>query len=269
MVPLYLSISLPHNKTSRMKSIGVIFTSSAPKNMGTVRKPTMPISWNSGSQLTMTSISGLYLEATYMPCALAYRLRWVILTALGDPVEPDVSCMRATESSSASRGSIGSASHRSLMCTTMTPFSSRTGAAASNGADTMTALAPIMSTTLRVSSAHTARSVRGVGWCSIVSEAPRIHTAWIAGAISTGMPTNMPMASSGPSPAPASPPATCLARSWTCFQVCRTGVSGSPVTMPLLLDSALAYSSSVNLLTVPPGLGLLGESRFLIGWSAT
>ena len=45
-----------------------------------------------------------------------------------------------------------------------------------NGSETTTTLASIMSMTVVVSSAHTTRSVRGVGWCSMVRLAPRIHT---------------------------------------------------------------------------------------------
>jgi len=37
-----------------------------------------------------------------------------------------------------------------------------------NGSETMTALASIIAMTFMVSSAQTARSVRGVGWCSMV-----------------------------------------------------------------------------------------------------
>ena len=55
------------------------------------------------------------------------------------------------------------------------PCSSSTGTATMNGSDTMTALASIMPMTFIVSSAQTTRSVRGVGWCSIVRLAPRIH----------------------------------------------------------------------------------------------
>ena len=60
MVPLYLSMSLAHSRVSRRKSSGVTFTSSAPKYIGMVRKPTMPMSWKHGSQLTMTSFSTSY-----------------------------------------------------------------------------------------------------------------------------------------------------------------------------------------------------------------
>ena len=52
MVPRYLSISLAHNNVSRRKSMGVTLTSSAPKYIGTVKKPVMPMSWKHGSQLT-------------------------------------------------------------------------------------------------------------------------------------------------------------------------------------------------------------------------
>ncbi len=61
------------------------------------------------------------------------------------------------------------------MVSTLMPCSSSTGIATMNGSDTMTALASIIWTTFMVSSAQTIRSVRGVGWWSIVRLAPRIH----------------------------------------------------------------------------------------------
>ena len=94
-------------------------------------------------------------------------LRWVICTAFGEPVDPDVNCISARSSSPTSIGSIGSAASRSPTVKTLMPFSSSTGIATRNGSDTMTALASIMPMTFMVSSAHTTRSVRGVGWCSI------------------------------------------------------------------------------------------------------
>ena len=176
-------------------------------------------------------------------------LRWVMMTAFGEPVEPDVSCISATSSSPVSTGSIGSAASRSSTVSTVTPRSVSTGAAARNGSEMTTALASIMSMTLVVSCAHSIRSVRGVGWCSIVRLAPRIHRAWAVGAISTGAPASTPTASPGPTPAAASPPAMHRARSWTSAQVCRTGSTGSPVTMPLGLVRALWNILSVNRLT--------------------
>ena len=44
MVPLYLSISLAHSRVSVRKSIGVTLTNSAPKYIGTIRNPVMPMS---------------------------------------------------------------------------------------------------------------------------------------------------------------------------------------------------------------------------------
>src|SRR5690625_2670453 len=38
-------------------------------------------------------------------------------------------------------------------------------------------------------------AVRGVGWCSMVRLAARIHNAWAVGAISTGAPASTPTAS--------------------------------------------------------------------------
>ena len=58
-----------------------------------------------------------------------------------------------------------------------------------------------------------------------------------------------PTASPGPTPAADRPPAIRRARSWTSRQVCRTGSTGSPVTMPLLVVMALWNIFSVNRLT--------------------
>ena len=69
MVPLYLSMSLAHSSVSRRKSIGVTLTSSAPKYIGMVRNPTMPMSWKQGSQLTMTSLSTSYSAPMNMASA--------------------------------------------------------------------------------------------------------------------------------------------------------------------------------------------------------
>ena len=67
----------------------------------------MPMSWKHGSQLTITSVSRSKLQPTTMASALATMLECVICTALGEPVEPEVSCISATSSSQVSSGSIG------------------------------------------------------------------------------------------------------------------------------------------------------------------
>ena len=89
------------------------------------------------------------------------------------------------------------------------------GAAAMNGSETTTALASIMLMTAVVSSAQRCRSVRGVGWCSIVRLAPRIQMPCAVGAISTGAPASTATASPWPTPAAARPPATRRLRSCT------------------------------------------------------
>ena len=183
----------------------------------------MPMSWKHGSQLTMTSLSTSYSAPMNIASALEWMLRWVIWTALGDPVEPDVSCISARSSSPTSTGSIGSDASRSATVRTVMPFSSSTGMATRNGSETMTALASIMLMTVMVSSAQITRSVRGVGWCSMVRLAPRIHRPCAVGAISTGNPASTPTASPCPIPAAARPPAIRRARSWTSPQVWRTG----------------------------------------------
>ncbi len=125
-----------------------------------------------------------------------------------------------------------------------------------NGSETMTALASIMLMTFIVSSAQTTRSVRGVGWCSIVRLAPRIHRPWAVGAISTGKPASTPTASPWPMPAAARPPAIRRARSCTSPQVWRTGSCGSPVTMPVVAVTGIA----VHLLGESAHDSLLGST---------
>ena len=212
----------------------------------------MPMSWKHGNQLTITSVSGSTSAPANIASAFATKLRWLIWTALGDPVDPDVSCISATSSSSVSTGSIGSLSSSSSTVSTCKPAWASTGAAAMNGSETTTAFARIMSMTPVVSTAHRARSVRGVGWCSIVRLAPRIHRPCAVGAISTGAPASTAIASPRPTPCRAKPPAIRRARSWTCAQVCRTGASGSPVTMPLALCRAFRYIVCVKMLTLSP-----------------
>ena len=104
-----------------------------------------------------------YLAPMNIASALEWMLRWVMITAFGDPVEPDVSCISATSSSPVSTGSVGSWASSSSTVRTLTPRSCRTGMATRNGSETMTALASIMSMTLAVSLAHSSRSVRGGG----------------------------------------------------------------------------------------------------------
>src|ERR1700676_855554 len=86
----------------------------------------------------------------------------------------------------------------------------------------------------------------------MVRLAPRIQMPCAVGAISTGAPARTATASPGPMPDVARPPAMRRARSCRSRHVCRTGESGSPVTMPLGLVIALAYIVSVKLLTTIP-----------------
>ena len=57
------------------------------------------------------------------------------------------------------------------------PRSASTGASASKGGPSTTSAASIILRTETVSSAHAARSVRTVGWCSMVTLPPQSHTA--------------------------------------------------------------------------------------------
>lgn len=136
------------------------------------------------------------------------------------------------------------------MVSTRVPSWDSNGAAVTNGSEMTTVLAPIILMTAVVSSAQRARSVRGVGWWSMVRLAPRIQTPCPAGAISAGAPASSGTASPQPMPAAANPPAIRRARSCTSPQVCRTGQWGSPVTRPRELDCAVPYMVSVNLLKV-------------------
>jgi hypothetical protein len=136
---------------SRSKSIGVIFTSPAPKYIGTARKPVIPMSRKSGGQLTITSVSISTWAPANIASALATKLRWVIRTALGEPVDPEVSWSSARSSSPVSTGSIGLWSRRSAMVSTLTPSSESNGAAGMNGSE------------MTIASAQRCRSVRGVG----------------------------------------------------------------------------------------------------------
>ena len=90
----------------------------------------MPMSWKQGSQLTMTSLSTSYSAPMNMASALEWMLRWVIWTAFGEPVEPDVNCISARSSSPTSMGSTGSDASSSATVRTLTPFSSSTAMAA-------------------------------------------------------------------------------------------------------------------------------------------
>jgi len=122
---------------------------------------------------------------------------------------------------------------------TVMSLSVSTGFTASNGSPTTTTLAETTRSVVSVSCAQTPRSVRGVGWCSIVMLAPRIHAAWMAGAMSTGAPASTVTASPGPIPAAAKAPAIFRACWWTSRQVIRTGASGSPVTIPCVEVAAV------------------------------
>ena len=68
-------------------------------------------------------------------------LAWVICTAFGDPVEPDVNCISATSSSQVSTGSIGAlVEQRPRRSAPVMPSSASTGAAGMNGSETTTAV---------------------------------------------------------------------------------------------------------------------------------
>jgi hypothetical protein len=158
-------------------------------------------------------------------------------------VEPLVSWSSAVSSSSAIPASAGcgspppSPSSRESIVRNGIERSASTGASASNGDPSSTSPASIMRRTVTVSSAHAARSVRGVGWCSIVTLPPTSHTAWAAGAIEAGSPASTPTAVPFPTAGAPSAPARRAAAirvavACTSGQVRRTGATGAPVVMP-------------------------------------
>ena len=106
MVPEYLLINVGQSSGADRKSDGVTVTSSMPWHIGWVRNPTMPMSWNNGSQETITS-PGLMLALSHIDSMFAHRFRWVISTAFGVDVEPEVSCSSAGASSSISTSGAG------------------------------------------------------------------------------------------------------------------------------------------------------------------
>lgn len=114
----------------------------------------MPMSWNSGNQDTITS-PGRIWAAWHIASMLAHRLRWVIRTALGVEVDPEVSCSRAGRSSPISTsgaGPPGSAS-RSSTVSASTPEPSNSSANSVNGSPSTAALAPTRDSTAAVSCA--------------------------------------------------------------------------------------------------------------------
>src|SRR6476661_1270663 len=173
MVPAYLLINVGQSSGADRKSDGVTVTSSMPWHIGWVRNPTMPMSWNNGNQETITS-PGLMLALSHIDSMFAHRFRWVINTALGVEVEPEVSCNSAGESSPISisgAGPPGSSTNWSTV-KARTPESSSISTKSVNGSPSTAALASINESTAAVSAAYVARFVRAVGWCSMVTDAP-------------------------------------------------------------------------------------------------
>ena len=126
----------------------------------------MPMSWNSGSQLTITSRSATRFVAAYMDSTFAHRLRWVILTAFGVAVEPEVSWRKAVSSSPGSAGSRSASAESAASADSVEPAarSSSTvtagnglpasiAATSVNGSPTTTTRASINRSTVRVSAA--------------------------------------------------------------------------------------------------------------------
>lgn len=177
----------------------------------------------------------------------AHRLAWVIRTAFGVAVEPDVSCNSAVSDSSASAPAVcaGSARSRSAMLTTPTPPAARAAAAPSNGGPTITNPAWITLSTDAVSRAKLPMSVRAVGWCSIVTDPPASHTACAAGAMSAGAAASTATAEPARTPLSARTEAIVSARLRIARHGVLIGVCGSPVIMPVPVVAASA-SASVN-----------------------
>jgi len=135
------------------------------------------MSCDSGSQLTITSVVASPSVAVNRAFELARMLAWVSWTALGVPVDPDVSWYIAMADSSGCNGSMARPVRSSSSMTTSCPAAFSGSAASANGAPTIARAALMVRAARCVSANHVARSVRGVGCASIVSDAPRIHTA--------------------------------------------------------------------------------------------
>ncbi len=207
----------------------------------------MPMSWKVGSHDTITSRVKSNSARSTIAVMFEYRFPCVILTAFGSAVDPLVNWSSASASSSTSTGSAsGSKSTRSVIRRYSMPCSARTGASWSNGSPSSTSREPIIRSTVSVSSAHWARSVRGVGWCSMVTLPPASQVPCTVGAISSGAPASTATAAPGSSPPRTSPPARLRARSCTSDHVLRTGSVGSPVTIPRCRPPAFAVATIVS-----------------------
>lgn len=73
-MPWYFVISSGQISGPDRNSTGVILTSSTPNVIGTVRNPTIPMSWKVGSQDTITSVSKSNSARSTMALTLEYRL---------------------------------------------------------------------------------------------------------------------------------------------------------------------------------------------------
>src|SRR5699024_163758 len=80
--------------------------------------------------------------------------------------------------------------------------------------------------------APSVRSVRAVGWCSIVTLPPASHTPWAPAATNSGSTARIATALPGGTAVSDNAPATLRARWCTTAQLRRVGSSGTPVTMP-------------------------------------
>ena len=232
MVALYLSISLTHNKLSRRKSIGVTLISSTPKYMGTVRKPVIPMSWKHGSQLTITSESRSTLAPTNIASAFATTLRGDV-NCLGGAGRPGRQLHQGEVVVVGLDGRTAADFSSSSVITTRIPRSAISGAAGRKALDD-DGLGVDRVEYRGVSSAQRRRSVRGVGWCSMVTLAPRIQMPCAVGAMSTGAPARTATASPWPTPAAARPPAIRRVRACTWSPGMSDGGIGFPGVHPLL-----------------------------------
>ena len=110
MVPRCLLINSAQMIGRLRNSSGGMMATSRPSCIGRHKKAIMPMSCESGSQLAKTSVLISRSSPSCSAMALAARLPWLISTALGAPVDPDVNCRNAISVSSVSASnSAGSA----------------------------------------------------------------------------------------------------------------------------------------------------------------
>ena len=88
-VPLKRLIACIQRTGFWRKLIGAMIVQPKPLNMGLMQHPMSPMSWYWGSQLTMCW-SPVSWRRSVATSSFTSRFRWLSITPLGRPVEPEV-----------------------------------------------------------------------------------------------------------------------------------------------------------------------------------